>query len=67
METKSLIENQFSIIISTEWRFIGGDLDGKPVLPALVQYWNDVDEVLMQAEELLGGWPVAHNGTDRTD
>jgi hypothetical protein len=49
-----LIASQFSIVVSTEWRFIGGDLDGKPVLPALVQYWNDVSGILAKAEVLLG-------------
>jgi hypothetical protein len=49
-----LIASQFSIVVSTEWRFIGGDLDGKPILPALVQYWNDLSGILAKAEVLLG-------------
>jgi hypothetical protein len=54
MEAKSLTESQFSIVVSTEWRFADGDLDGRPVLPALAGYWNEVGEVLAQAEGLLG-------------
>ena len=55
MEARTLAENQFSIVVSTEWRFTGGDLDDEPVLPTLVRYWNDVGQVLVQAEQLLGG------------
>lgn len=55
MEARSLTENQFSIVVSTEWRFTGGDLDDEPVIPALVRYWNEVDGVLAQAEQLLDG------------
>lgn len=54
MEAKSLTESQFSIVVSTEWRFAGGDLHSQPVLPALVKYWNEVGGVLTQAEALLG-------------
>jgi hypothetical protein len=54
MEAQALTESQFSIVVSTEWRLIGGDLDGRPVLPALAQYWNDVSDVLEQAESMLG-------------
>jgi hypothetical protein len=53
MDVEELTANQFSIIVSTQWRFIGGDLDGKSVLPALAQYWNEVSRVLATAEELL--------------
>ena len=54
MNAHPLIASQFSIVASTDWQFIGGDLDGKPVLPALVQYWNDVSGILAKAEALLG-------------
>lgn len=54
MDAHLLIASQFSIVVSTDWRFTGGDLDGKPVLPALVQYWNDVSGILAKAEVLLG-------------
>ncbi|MGH3277691.1 MAG: hypothetical protein ACRDNW_00945 [Trebonia sp.] len=54
MEARSLTENQFSIVVSTEWRFTGGDLDDEPALPALVRYWNDAGGVLVQAGQLLG-------------
>ena len=37
MDAKALTGSQFSIVVSTEWRFTGGDLDGRPVLPALAQ------------------------------
>lgn len=47
--TSPLIASQFSIMVSTEWRFTGGDFDGNPVLPALAQYWNDVSGILAKA------------------
>lgn len=54
MDAKALTESQFSIVVSIEWRFTGGDLNGRPVLPVLAQYWNGVNGVLEQAESLLG-------------
>jgi hypothetical protein len=54
MEAHPLTASQFSIVVSTDWRFIGGGLDGKPVLPGLAQYWNDVSAILAKAEALLG-------------
>jgi hypothetical protein len=53
MDAESLTQSQFSIVVSTEWRFAAGDLDGQPVLPALARYWNEVGGVLAQAEGLL--------------
>jgi hypothetical protein len=53
MNTQSLTESQFAISVSTEWRFDGGDLDGRLVLPALFAYWNEVGGLLTQAEKLL--------------
>lgn len=53
MEDVSLTASQVSIEVSTEWRFTGGDLNDRPVLPTLVRYWNDVGAVLAQAEQLL--------------
>jgi len=54
LRTDGLTESQFTIVVTTEWQFIGGDFDGRPVLLALTQYWNDINGVLKQAESLLG-------------
>jgi hypothetical protein len=54
MDAHPLTASQFSIVVSTSWQFTGGDLDGKPVLPTLAQYWNDVSQILAKAEALLG-------------
>lgn len=55
MTVQDLVANQFSIVVSTDWQFTDGDLDGEPVLPALAEYWNQVSGVLAEAETLLGG------------
>lgn len=55
MTVQDLVSNQFSLDVSTDWRFTDGDLDGKPVVPALAEYWNQVSGVLAEAETLLGG------------
>ncbi len=52
---QDLVANQFSIVVSTDWQFTNGDLDGESVLPALAEYWNQVSGVLAEAETLLGG------------
>lgn len=54
MTAEELPASLFSITVSTDWRFTGGDLDGKPVLPTLAQYWNEASCVLTKAETLLG-------------
>ena len=55
MTVQELVANQFSIVVSTQWRFTSGDFDGKPVLPVLAEYWNEVSGILTEAENLLGG------------
>lgn len=54
MTIEALTAGQFHIDVSTEWQFTGGDLDGKPVIPALNEYWLQVGQILAKAEALLG-------------
>ncbi|MEU7894233.1 hypothetical protein AB0B45_15395 [Nonomuraea sp. NPDC049152] len=53
MTVEKLTANQVHIDVSIEWQFIGGDLDGKQVLPALNEYWHEVGVILTKAETLL--------------
>jgi hypothetical protein len=57
LRSTDLVANQFSIVVSTDWRFTDGELNGKPVLPALAEYWNQDSRVLAKAQTLLGAWP----------
>lgn len=39
MDAAALTASQFSIVVSTKWRFAGGGLDGQPVLPLQSCNW----------------------------
>jgi hypothetical protein len=53
MTIEGLTANQLSIVARTEWEFVGGDLDGKPVLGELKAYLVVAEAMAAKAEALL--------------